>query len=240
MAAGPPSTHAPGPLLGVDSGVVACFATPIAVLPLPAEAGPDLRATIDGEVDETPVSDITWKDETAPDLHVRHLPAVDRLTAYVLHAVAEYVRVDAGVDDWRDAARHEADLQRRTFNRRDEAVTLVPDLRVAACWGNRYRGERADEHDWHFHPDTLVAAVAVVGAWGEVEGGELRFEDPRADRGVHHPGVRLGALGEPVRLDSRSRLVLFPGWLRHRVTAVRGPGLRYSVSYNVVLGSVAP
>lgn len=95
----------------------------------------------------------------------------------------------------------------------------------------------------HVHTSVLWAAVYYVDMGtdpDDKEGGELLLEDPRYPMAyMTVPGFRaIGANGRPQNSELRVRtkagdLLIFPGYLRHRVSPHRGSRDRISIAMNI-------
>jgi len=106
-------------------------------------------------------------------------------------------------------------------------------------------------HAYHAHPGYLWSAVYYVddgGAPADAAGGRLTFYDPRFPMTrMHHPDLGCtdarGRVVEPTVsvAPEPGKLVVFPAWLCHSVTAHEGPRPRVTVALNLkaVLGAAA-
>jgi len=105
-------------------------------------------------------------------------------------------------------------------------------LQMTDCWINIMPTGTA--HGLHLHPLATVSGTYYVRAAAGSPG--LKFEDPRLERYMAAPPLRLTA-----RRESRpwitfpaapGRLLLFESWLRHEVAANAIVAERISVSFN--------
>ena len=102
------------------------------------------------------------------------------------------------------------------------------------AWANVIEG--AGEHSAHIHPGAYWSAVYYVRA-DPGEGGRLVLHDPRgAAIQMAAPDLRMLGGGQERQVDAIAepgKLIVFPSWLSHSVSAYRGDGMRISVAINL-------
>jgi uncharacterized protein (TIGR02466 family) len=94
-----------------------------------------------------------------------------------------------------------------------------------------------DSNVRHCHPGCFLSAVYYVKVPQDMKGGEIAFHDPRGPvvamyetPGIELPWVGTG-MGIPF-LPAAGHLLIFPGWLEHRVDRFEGTGERISIAFN--------
>jgi hypothetical protein len=111
-------------------------------------------------------------------------------------------------------------------------------------WANVNRTGHSNE--FHSHPGAYWSGVYYVDDGGIAAdpslGGELEFMDPRGPLPAvtaPHLGVAMpGGLsaGATERVPPRpGRMVMFPGWLLHKVRTYRGSAERISIAFNLTV-----
>ncbi len=103
-------------------------------------------------------------------------------------------------------------------------------------WVNVNR--EGDHNLLHCHPGSLLSSVYYVSVPPAMNGGLIYFRDPRGPAvamveslEIDLPWVGTGT-GIPFEPDT-GLLLIFPGWLEHRVEPFRGEGERISIAFNV-------
>jgi len=89
----------------------------------------------------------------------------------------------------------------------------------------------------HSHPGCFLSSVYYVKVPRAMKGGEIFFRDPRGPAVAMYetPGIDLPWVGSGLGIPfspATGRLLLFPGWLEHRVERFEGPGERVSIAFN--------
>lgn len=111
----------------------------------------------------------------------------------------------------------------------------------AAMWANV--SPRGAQNNSHVHARELWAAVYYVDMGtdhADQDSGELWVEDPRYPMAYMnvHGFQAIGADGKPQRSEMRVKtevgdLIIFPGYLRHRVSPHNGSRDRISIAMNI-------
>lgn len=102
-------------------------------------------------------------------------------------------------------------------------------------WINANRA--GDFNMLHSHPGCFLSAVYYVKVPPAMKGGEIYFRDPRGPAVAMYetPGIDLPWIGSGLGMPFTpvtGRLLLFPGWLEHRVEPFKGSGERISIAFN--------
>jgi hypothetical protein len=86
----------------------------------------------------------------------------------------------------------------------------------------------------HTHPEGWLSSAYYVSVPSEVD-------DPKAQSGwikFGEPALPVPGAGPDLMVQPRSgRLVLFPSYMWHGTTAVRGPERRLTMAFDVVTGA---
>jgi len=89
----------------------------------------------------------------------------------------------------------------------------------------------------HCHPGCFLSAVYYVKVPADMKGGEIAFHDPRGPVVAMYetPEIDLPWVGTGMGIPfspATGHLLLFPGWLEHRVERFDGTGERISIAFN--------
>jgi len=112
------------------------------------------------------------------------------------------------------------------------------DFVITGCWANV--NPPGGHNPSHSHPNNYLSGVYYVAIpAGE---GKIRFEDPRIQAQVMMPAVTelTPNNGNCVNLGVKpGRLLVFPSWLAHSVSANRSQENRISISFNLMFKDYA-
>ncbi|WP_424216486.1 TIGR02466 family protein (plasmid) [Streptomyces sp. BI20] len=239
----PTSAPAPGPAPDTRATVSHLFSTPVAraTCPFAAEINPALAARTLERADER-AKEFGYKRETTGEFTAWGGPDAIRLSRWVCAVSRRFAEALTGTDlaeaHARSAAR-EADPDTTPYAdpRTDPNAGPGPgrgplpavSVGVTRSWASLYRS--GDRHEDHMHPNTALSAVYYVAAPDRCD---LELLDPRPAVDYYDPGITLAGESSRVRLSCvPGELLVFPGWLRHRVPEFHGPDTRVSVAWNL-------
>ena len=94
-----------------------------------------------------------------------------------------------------------------------------------------------DSNVRHCHPGCFLSAVYYVKVPQDMKGGEIAFHDPRGPVVAMYetPEIDLPWVGSGMGIPfspETGHLLLFPGWLEHRVEPFVASGERISIAFN--------
>jgi uncharacterized protein (TIGR02466 family) len=95
-----------------------------------------------------------------------------------------------------------------------------------------------DENLLHCHPGSFLSGTYYVKTPDDMKGGEIVFRDPRGPAVAMYetPGIELPWVGSGVGIPftpAAGQLLIFPGWLEHRVAPFEASGGdRISIAFN--------
>jgi len=136
------------------------------------------------------------------------------------------------VDEFRD----QMELHVRTFlNHFRPETAMKKDRFRLRGWINVNRA--GDFNVRHCHPGCFLSAVYYVKVPQDMKGGEIAFHDPRGPVVAMYetPEIDLPWVGSGMGIPfspATGHLLMFPGWLEHRVEPFNGTGERISIAFN--------
>ena len=140
---------------------------------------------------------------------------------------------DKGMLDWPEARfLRDAILQLADAVFRNSGFKSGTDAVLSSMWSNVL--PRGGYNKSHIHPNSHISGVYYVCA-----GSSLTMEDPRAGRGSFQAllddsvGLPPHSLSYVSLKSTEGDIILFPGWLSHRVETHSDDSLRISVSFNI-------
>jgi len=103
-------------------------------------------------------------------------------------------------------------------------------LEISRSWINVY--DKKDAQEWHSHGDSLISGTYYVQFSGDSKNGQISFRQP----GVHMRGGEF-PIGNKYQINMdytpvEGGLILFPGWLEHRVRPNETEDTRISISFD--------
>jgi uncharacterized protein (TIGR02466 family) len=136
------------------------------------------------------------------------------------------------VDEFRD----QMELHVQTFlnHFRPETARKKDRFRLRG-WINVNRA--GDSNVRHCHPGCFLSAVYYLKVPEDMKGGEIAFHDPRGPVVAMYetPTIDLPWVGSGMGIPfspETGHLLIFPGWLEHRVERFEGTGERISIAFN--------
>jgi uncharacterized protein (TIGR02466 family) len=94
-----------------------------------------------------------------------------------------------------------------------------------------------DRNVLHCHPGCFLSGTYYVKTPSDMKGGEIVFRDPRGPAVAMYktPGIELPWVGSGSGIPftpATGQVLLFPGWLEHRVEAFQSAGDRITIAFN--------
>lgn len=109
------------------------------------------------------------------------------------------------------------------------------NLEITSCWSNK--AKKLQMHHEHRHPNSFMSGILYLSD-GSVSGGKTEFT-------TYHPWWNngfdwvffKGETGEKKTIrqqyvPKKGKLLLFPSWVDHKVTAVTDKSTRYTIAFN--------
>jgi len=120
----------------------------------------------------------------------------------------------------------------------DKLEVRSASFEITGCWANV--GPPGAPHQGHTHANNYLSGVYYVQT---PQGGDtINFHDPRPQTELIAPPVvrqnEFNATMTTVPVQA-GRVVVFPSWLGHSVSANRSPGIRISIAFNIMFARFA-
>jgi len=115
----------------------------------------------------------------------------------------------------------------------EEIGYTAPDCNVVDSWFNTYK--QNDVVGYHNHGyRQYVSGIYYIEGTGESDNGQLCFESPSPfDTNIPHNSMLIKYQHRVYYNPIRHRMILFPSWLRHKVTPNYSGQPRSVLSFNV-------